>query len=464
MTQKNDILLFNTLNKNKEVFESITENKVSMYSCGPTVYNYAHIGNLRAYIMSDLIRRVLKNNGYEVFQVMNLTDIGHLTSDADSGEDKMMKGLLRENLPVSIDSLKILGHKYFESFKEDIKKMNIIFPEKFIFATDEIEEQIKLNQKLLDDGFAYKTNDGLYFDTSKISDYGLLGGGIANTEHSRIGTNDQKRNPEDFALWKFESGNGIGFEAPFGRGFPGWHIECTAISQKYLGQQFDIHTGGVDHVMVHHNNEIAQGEALTGKVPAHFWIHNEHITIGEEKMAKSGEFLSLDVLTQKGVSPLAYRYWLLTGRYSTRMDYSIEAVLSAQTAYNKIIIFLSDIDKLGSIIEEYKSKFITIINDDLDTPKALGLLWEVLRSESLSKEDRKATILYFDEFLGLDLKNTKKEIFEIPQEVKALNLERNIAREKRDWNQADNLRHKIRELGFEIKDTEDGSEFEKLTP
>lgn len=458
-----DISFFNTLNRAKKTFESIKSKEVSMYSCGPTVYNFAHIGNLRSYVMSDLVRRVLVQNGYKVFQVMNLTDIGHLTSDADSGDDKMMSALKRENLPISIESLKKVGHKYFEFFKEDLKEMNIIFPEKFVFATDEIEEQVKLIKKLIDTSFAYETKDGVYFDTSKIADYGALGGGIADSSHGRIATNTEKRNPEDFALWKFDDVGAVGFEAPFGKGFPGWHIECTAMSMKYLGEKFDIHTGGIDHIRVHHNNEIAQAEALTGKIPANFWIHNEHITIGQEKMAKSGDnFLSLAVLKEKGVKPLAYRYWLLTGRYSTRMDYSLEAILSSQIAYKKIVSFVSEIEKEGQINEKYKEGFLKFINDDLDTPKAISVIWEVLKDESITKEDKKTTILYFDEFLGLNLKKTKRETVEIPQEVKTLNLQRNVARENKNWSEADEIRNKIRKLGFEVRDVGNDQEFDKI--
>ena len=412
-----EIYLHNTLSKKKEIFKPLSEGKVSIYSCGPTVYNFMHIGNLRAYVFADTLKRVLQYNGYDVKHIMNVTDIGHLTSDADEGEDKMVKALKREGKEMTLANLRAVADFYFEKFKDDFKDMNIIFPEKFVFASDEIVTQTKLIDTLLEKSFAYKTSDGIYFDTEKLPDYGRLGG--ANSEmESRIGLNTEKKNSRDFALWKFsrlpspagEANGGkadkdiIGFPAPFGKGFPGWHIECSAMAMKYLGDNFDIHTGGIDHIPVHHNNEIAQSEAATGKLLANYWMHNNHITIGEDKMAKSGDnFLTLKNLKEKGINPLAYRYWLLQSRYSTRMDFSLEAINAAQTAFERLISFIQNINLPGNINIEYKNKFTQAINDDLDTPKALAIIWEILKDTSLSPEDKKSTILDFDNELGLEI-------------------------------------------------------------
>ena len=269
------IFLFNTLGKEKRQFIPINKKEIGMYSCGPTVYNYMHIGNLRAYVFADTLKRTLEYSGYKVKHIMNVTDIGHLTSDADDGEDKMVKALKREGKEMTLENLRAIGNFYFEKFKEDFKTINIISPEKFVFASDEIPAQTKLIGTLLEKGFAYKTSDGIYFDTEKLSDYGRLGG--ANSEmEARIAQNEEKKNPRDFALWKFADQNGIGFEASFGKGFPGWHIECSAMAMKYLGNTFDVHTGGIDHIPVHHNNEIAQSEAATGKLLANYWMLKNH--------------------------------------------------------------------------------------------------------------------------------------------------------------------------------------------
>ncbi len=456
-----NIFLQNTLTKNKELFKPLKESEISMYSCGPTVYNYLHIGNLRAYVFADILKRVLQYNGYKVNHVMNITDIGHLTSDADDGEDKMVKGLKREGLDMSLESLKKLATKYADAFKKDFEEINIIPADKLVFASDEIPEQIKLIEELTDKGFVYKTSDGIYFDTEKLPTYGRLGGS-ASTEHSRIGVNNEKKNPKDFAVWKFADKDGIGFEAPFGKGFPGWHIECSAMSMKYLGEQFDIHTGGIDHIQVHHNNEIAQSEALTGKILANYWMHNNHLTIGEDKMAKSGEnFLTLSVLKEKGISPLAYRYWLLQSRYSTRMNFSWEALEGAQTGLERLKNTLSKIPDGGIIDIAYKDRFIEAINDDLDTPRALVIIRTLLEFP-IRDEDKKATILDFDRVLGLGLADIKKEEFETPSEIQKLLDERKTAKENKDFQKADEIREKIKSLGFEVLDTSEGQQIKKL--
>ena len=458
------IFFWNTLNKTKQEFLPIKAGQVSMYTCGPTVYNYAHIGNLRSYVMSDLIKRVLILNGLSVKQIMNITDIGHLTGDADdSGEDKMVNALKRENKALTIENLKNLGEFYVAKFKEDLESMNILFPDQFVFASDEIEEYSRLIEDLLKKGVAYKTSSTIYFDTTKIPNYGAFGGS-ASTEHSRIGIDKEKRNAQDFALWKFSENDKVGFKSTLGRGFPGWHIECTAMSFKYLGHKFDIHTGGVDHIGVHHTNEIAQAEALTGENPATFWIHNEHLTMHNEKMSKSDDnFLSLQRIKEIGITPLAYRYFLLGARYSTRVDYSLEALKASDTAYQKILNAVVNLDtREGIVLDNYRSKFLEAVNDDLDTPKALALLWELLKDEEISKEDKKATVFYFDEVLGLNLKNAKKKGVVISDEARILLEDRKKARAEKDWHKSDEIRDKLKHLGFEVKDVGEEQVLENL--
>ncbi|HYC34510.1 MAG TPA: cysteine--tRNA ligase [Candidatus Paceibacterota bacterium] len=452
------IELFNTLNHKKEVFEPLTAGRVKMYTCGPTVYNYAHIGNLRAYYFADTLKRVLQYNGLKVLHIMNITDIGHLTGEADdSGEDKMVKAIKREGKPMTPESLKEVAHFYFDRFKEDFLKLNLIEPEKFTFASEHIPSQIAMIEALFEKGIVYTTSDGLYFDTSKDSEYGVLGGISANEEHSRIGVNKEKRNPEDFALWKFAETADLGFPSPFGAGFPGWHIECSAMARQYLGDQFDIHTGGIDHIPVHHNNEIAQSKTVTGKVPARFWVHNNHITIGEEKMAKSGEnFLSLSYMEEHGIEPEAVRMWYLQSRYSTRVDYSLEALKASHQAWKKFRDGFLSLGKNESRLHlDYKEKFTNFVNDDLDTPKALALAWELLRDEKVPNEDKRGTLLDFDEVLGFNLKDLAEEKIEIPEEIQKLLEERKAARDAKDWVKADHLRTVIRESGFEVKDMDE---------
>ncbi|MES2059560.1 MAG: cysteine--tRNA ligase [Patescibacteria group bacterium] len=461
--------LFNTLGREKQEFVPIGKKEVRMYSCGPTVYNYLHIGNLRSYVFADVLKRTLMYSGYKVKHIMNITDVGHLTSDADEGDDKMVKALKREGKPMTIAAMREIANTYYEKARIDMQKLEILSADEYPFATDHIKEMVAMIEVLLEKNAAYKTADSIYFDTKSIPDYGKLAKVKANDEHSRIGVNSEKKNLEDFALWKFADAGGIGFEASFGRGFPGWHIECSAMAEKYLGVPFDIHTGGIDHIPVHHNNEIAQTEAATGKLLANYWLHNAHLTIGEEKMAKSGEFLTLSVLEKEGISPLAYRYWLLTARYSTRMDYSLEAIKAAQTAYEKLVNFILSAQKTTFWAKLkpkrlpsgfYREKFLEAINDDLDTPKALALVWELLKDGSLPDTDKKATLLDFDKVLGLGLADIKK--LEIPEEIQNLLDERKIARNSKDWVKSDELRKEIEKLGFAVKDSDSGSELRPL--
>lgn len=374
-----------------------------MYHCGPTVYNYVHIGNLRSYVFADILRRAAEYTGLNVVQVVNITDIGHLTSDADTGDDKMVKGLKREGLPLTLRGLKELSDKYEAAFKEDLGKLNIKTPHHFPRATEYLEAEIALVQKLEEKGFAYKLDDGIYFDTGKLPDYGKLGG-LTPIAEAQARIDADKKSPRDFVLWKFSADDRLGFESPWGKGFPGWHIECSAMSEKLLGQPFDIHTGGVDHIPVHHNNEIAQSEAAYDRPLANFWLHNEFINVSGGKMAKSEDnFITLKSLEEKGFSPLAYRYFLLMAHYRTPVTFSWEALEAAQNAFNKIKKQVASLPDGGQVNEEYQKQFVDKIENDLNTPQALALLWTMMKDKDLSPEDKKATAQNFCKVYGLGL-------------------------------------------------------------
>ncbi|HEY4513628.1 MAG TPA: cysteine--tRNA ligase [Candidatus Paceibacterota bacterium] len=454
---------YNTLTREKEVFTPINQDEVRMYTCGPTVYDFVHIGNLRSYFFADILRRTLEYSGLKVKQVMNITDIGHLSSDADSGEDKMTKGLLREGKELTLKNMRTLAEFYTERFKENLQELNIQMPEGPYFASDYVKEDIELLQKLETKGYSYKTSDGIYFDTENMPDYGILWGGkrTVDEKHARIAENSEKKNPEDFALWKFNSQ--IGFESPWGKGFPGWHIECSAMGIKFLGEQFDIHTGGIDLIPTHHTNEIAQSESATGKKPfVKFWIHSEFVDTGNERMAKSkGNFLKLDSLVEKGISPVTYRFWLLMASYRTKVNFVWEALEGAETALKRLYNLYKDLgDSIGSVHEEYRSKFKEFIEDDLDTPRALSLLWDVMKDENMSSADKKATILDFDKVLGLGFEKLKEEV--VPEEVQHLLEERTKARLEKDFTKSDEIRKEIKSLGYEIKDTPEGQKVYRI--
>lgn len=456
MDIENKIWFHNTLSNKKEEFKPLKKGEVSMYNCGPTVYNYAHIGNLRSYVFADILRRTFEYNGYKVNQVINVTDIGHLSSDSDDGEDKMTKALKREGKPLTLEAMREIADFYFGEFKKDLASLNIELPEHFPFASDHIQEDIALVQTLTDKGFTYKTSDGIYFDTSKFPEYGKLGNIKMDSDaESRIGVNSEKKNYRDFAVWKFN--NELGYDAPFGKGFPGWHIECSAMSVKYLGPEFDIHTGGIDHIPVHHNNEIAQS-VCAGNPYAKYWLHNAHLNMatenGSEKMAKSGDnFITLQTLKDKGIDPLALRYVFLGARYSSPLQFSWEALEGANTALKRL---RGSIDgDIGNASTPYLNKFNEYINDDLDTAKALALISDILKDQNLSQSDKKATILDFDKVLGLEL--DKIETFEIPEEVNNLIKDRDLARANKDFAKSDELRAKIEKFGFEVKDTGEGT-------
>lgn len=462
---------YNTLSHSKEDFSPINPKEVLMYSCGPTVYNYAHIGNLRAYVFADILRKTLEYSGYKVQQVINITDIGHLSSDQDSGEDKMTKGLVREGKKLTLKNMKWLAEKYTDKFKEDLKNLNIEEPSGMYFASDYVADDIALIKRLEEKGYTYTTSDGVYFDISKDKNYGELRGNkikIENTE-SRLEKNLEKRNPEDFALWKFSSD--IGFPSPWSNGFPGWHIECSAMSMKLLGEQIDIHTGGVDHIPVHHTNEIAQSESATGKRPfVRFWLHNEFVDIGGSKMAKSDDnFFRLGTLLEKGIDPIAYRFWLLMANYRTKVNFNWEALEGAEIALKRLYgLYLGLVPpgagleiKEGKVNAKYQEKFKEYMGDDLDTPRALTLLWDLFKDENVSNVDKKATILDFDKVLSLGFANLKEEI--IPAEIIKIAKERELARKNKDFKKSDELRNQISTLGYLIKDETTGYKIHKIT-
>jgi cysteinyl-tRNA synthetase len=453
-----DIQLYNTLSKKKETFKPLRKGAVTMYSCGPTVYDRIHIGNFRAAIFPDILKRVFEYNGYKVKHVVNVTDIGHLVSDGDEGEDKMTKALRREKMPITLESMREIGTKYFNQYVADLKELNVKLPEGFPRASDHIAEDVELIKKIETKGFTYKIGDGLYFDTRKLPSYGKLGN--VSTENrkneTRIIANPEKKNPTDFALWKFD--DKLGWDGPWGKGFPGWHIECSAMSTKYLGQPFDIHTGAIDLVPVHHNNEIAQSEAAFDKKLANYWMHNEFLTVDNAKMSKSaGNYITLQTLKDELISPLAYRYWLLTAHYRSPVSFTYNAVKAAQNALIRLISTVSAYDAGGAIIPDYKERFQAFINDDLDLPRAVALTWDLLKDDKYSNADKRATILDFDRVFGLNVeavRNVADE--EISEEITALAEVREQARKTKDWKKADTIRLEIENRGFIVRDTDSG--------
>lgn len=432
---------------------------VGMYNCGPTVYDYAHIGNLRAFVTADLLRRVFEFNNYKVNQVMNITDVG-IGGDNDEGEDKMTKGLHREGKPISIEAMKELGNFYAEKFKEQLLLLNIKTPTKMPKASGHIAEDIELIKILEEKGFAYKTSSGIYFDTSKDPKYGKLGGinKNENEDVARIAKNTEKKNLRDFALWKFNAT--LGFPSPWGQGFPGWHIECSAMSKKYLGEHFDIHTGGIDLAPIHHNNEIAQSENACNCDFVNFWIHNAFVNVESGKMAKSeGNSIQLQTLIDKNISPLAYRYWLLGAVYRTPVTFSWEALEGANTAFGKLSKNIASLDDdAGAVNKNYLEKFTEAVNNDLNTPQGLALLWDLLKDDEVSPADKKATALEFDKVLGLSLQSfsDQKSQQQIPRNILDLVNLREDARKNKDWKRSDELRDEISKLGYQIKDTDQG--------
>ena len=452
-----EIKLYNTLSNRKEKFESIRPGVVAMYNCGPTVYFFPHIGNMRSYILADILRRTIEYSGSKVKQVINITDVGHLVSDSDEGEDKIEKSAKKEG-KTAFDIARFYENAYYQDLKDlNIKSDDTKFPR----ATEHIKEQIEILKILEEKGFAYKTSDGLYFDTSKFKEYGKLGNiNIKEQkEGARIETNIEKRNHSDFALWKYSPSASGGekrlqeWESPWGVGFPGWHIECSAMSRKYLNQPFDIHTGGIDHIPVHHNNEIAQSECAFGVPLANFWLHNEFITVEGEKMSKSlGNIFTISDLKKRQIHPLAFRLWLLSGHYRSPMNFTWDAVLGAHKTLEKLIFEFDNLPKEG-IDKETIEKFESFLGNDLDTPKALALL-----HNAFNLKKSKETIQEMDKILGLNFSFLSKKIKEnISDEVMELKNERDIARKEKNWQKSDEIREEIEKEGYLLEDKNDQS-------
>lgn len=462
-----ELSFYNTLSKEKEKFVPIEKNKVRMYSCGPTVYSYAHIGNFRTYVFVDTLRRVIKYNGFELKHVMNITDVGHLESDADEGEDKMEKAARKENRdPYEIAKF------YTDAFLKDMDRLNIQRPEIITKATDNIEQMIEYVQEIIKNGYAYETSKGIYFDISKLDKYPVLSNRCLEDQiaGARVDVDPEKKNPYDFALWiKAPENHIMKWESPWGLSYPGWHLECSTMGRRFLGEVFDIHTGGVDHIPTHHENEIAQAKGATGKIPARIWMHCEYLLVDNGKMSKSlGNTYTISQLQEKGIAPLAFRLFCFTSHYRNKLNFTFEGAYGAQKAlerlYDGYVKNTNGTDIVEeSVIKEYKDKFDNFVNDDMNIPGAMSVVWEVVRNAKKSSQFSKL-LLEFDKVLGLDIINSEKyleefknsQAEELPDEIKELVEQRKQARANKDWNKSDELRDLIISKGYSIKDTKDG--------
>lgn len=458
-----DIYFYNTLTKKKELFKTIEPQKVKMYSCGPTVYKDATIGNMRTNLFQDTLRRVLEYNGYEVKQVMNITDVGHLVSDGDEGEDKMLKSAREEHkTPMEI------AEHYTKLFFKDLDRLNVETPEVVCKATDHIKEMLEMVQKIMERGYAYETSTAIYFDVSKLDEYGILSGIKLDEQKSgaRVEVDPEKKNPYDFALWiKAPENHLMKWDSPWGPSYPGWHIECSAMSTKYLGEEFDIHTGGIDLIPTHHENEIAQNKGACGKIPAHYWMHGEYLLINGGKMSKSlGNVYLLDDIVNRGYDPLVYRLFNFSCHYKGKLNFTWEGIEATSVALNRLREgyqkhLAGNADVSDEVVVEIENKFHQAINDDLNMPLAMSAVWEAVKYQD--KSPKMAKLLEkFDTVLGLKITEKKEE--KIPQEILDLVEQRKIARQDKNWAESDRLRDLIAEKGYSVKDTKDGVEVSKL--
>ena len=461
--------LYNTLSRSKEEFIPIKPGKAGMYSCGPTVYNYAHIGNMRTYVFMDVLRRTLEAYGYKVKSVMNITDVGHLTSDADEGEDKMARAAQEQKkTPWEI------AQYYTDVFFKDLQALNIKRPNLTPKATEHIKEMLDFVQALAARGYGYETDDGIYFDISKFPDYGKLSGNDleAQLAGARVEVNQQKRHPADFALWKKAPKEHImQWESPWGMGYPGWHIECSAMSRKYLGDTFDLHTGGVDHIPVHHENEIAQSEALLGHPAVHYWMHGEFMMVDGGKMSKSlGNTYTISDLISRGYAPLAFRYLCLNAHYRSKLNFTWEAMSGAQVSYIRLLEGAyrhknaPRSPQAALLAQDAWEQFLEAAGDDLNIPKALGVAWTLIRS-NIKSADIYDALLKMDGILGLNLAQYEPEHQQdepLPAEIAQLAEERQKARANKDWALSDNLREELRAKGYEAVDSKEGQRIKKL--
>ncbi len=460
------IYFYNTLTKTKEEFKPLKENEVRIYTCGPTVYKDASIGNMKSYIFMDTLRRTLKYNGYSLKHAMNITDVGHLVSDGDDGEDKMVKAAKEEKkTPLEIAKF------YTEKFLKDFDRLNIDRPEIICKATDHIKEMQEFVQKLLDNGYAYETSTAIYFDVSKLDKYGLLSGIDLRNQKAgaRVEIDEEKRNPYDFALWiKAPENHIMKWESPWGLCYPGWHIECSTMSNKYLGKVFDIHTGGIDLVPTHHENEIAQSKGCTGEIPARFWMHCEFLLIDGGKMSKSlGNVYLVQDIIDRGYDPLAFKMMCFTSHYRNKLNFTWDALENNQNSLNRLRdgykkhnAGTEKIDE--NIIQEYKTKFQEAINDDLNMPVAMSIVWDVVKNPNKSKQ-LADLLLDFDRVLGIDIqKENEQKNLEIPDEIGQLLEKRKQARENKDWSLSDQIRDELKEKGYIVKDTKEGMTIERI--
>lgn len=461
--------LYNTLTRKKEEFKPIQKGKVRIYSCGPTVYDFAHIGNLRAFIFDDLLKRMFLYNNFEVMHVMNITDVGHLTSDADEGEDKLMKAIRREKLTITAKSMLLVAKKYTDAFKRDCKLLNILTPEHMPKATEHIEEMIEVIKKIEATGATYSTKNAVMFDISNYPAYAKLGklnlAGQKEGVREEVIKDPEKRNPQDFALWFFSKPKHVmQWDSPWGQGFPGWHIECSAMSSKYLGEHFDIHTGGVDHISVHHTNEIAQSETAFGHKWVNYWMHNEFLTINKEKMAKAaGTFITLQTVLDKDYSALDFRYLNLTAHYRSHLTFSWEAMDSAKNSYDNMksrVLELKENPGETGDDNDYTDQFLKAVNDDMNMPVALSVAWAVLKDSELGNTEKLNLILDFDKVLGLKLDEVKRE--ELTKALMKIVKDREEARKNEDWKKSDELRDLLKEKGVIIEDAADGTKWKRV--
>lgn len=460
-----DIYFYNTLTRKKEKFIPIDSKEVKIYSCGPTVYKDATIGNMRTNIFQDILRRTLEYNGYKVKQAMNLTDVGHLVSDGDEGEDKMIKSAKEEH-----KTPQEIAEHYTKAFFEDLKALNIEMPEIICKATDHIQDMINYVQKLMEKGYAYETSTAIYFDVSKLDKYPVLSNLDVEKQKAgaRVKVDPEKRNPYDFALWiKAPANHIMKWDSPWGPSYPGWHIECSAMGQKYLGEQFDIHTGGIDLIPTHHENEIAQSKGMCGKIPARYWMHGEYLLINGGKMSKSlGNVYLIKDIVERGYSPLVYRLFTYTSHYRNKLNFTWKAIESTAKSYKRLKsgyqAHLNGSEQIEeSIIDDYAQRFNSAINDDLNMPLAMSVVWEVIRNEKKSPKLAEL-LLKFDTVMGLKINEENKEQDEeIPEEILKLVEERKVARENKNWQESDRLRDLINEKGYEIKDTPEGAKINK---
>lgn len=462
-----DIYLYNTLTRKKEKFVPIDKEEVKIYSCGPTVYKDATIGNMRTNIFQDVLRRVLKYNNYKIKHVMNITDVGHLVSDGDEGEDKMLKSAREEKKT----PLEIAEH-YTKLFFEDLKALNIETPEIICKATDHIQEMLEYVKKLVENGYAYETSTAIYFDVSKLDKYPILSNHNVEEQKAgaRVDVDLEKRNPYDFALWiKAPENHLMKWDSPWGPSYPGWHIECSAMGRKYLGEQFDIHTGGIDLIPTHHENEIAQSKGACGKIPANYWLHGEYLLINGGKMSKSlGNVYLIKDIKERGYDPIVYKLFCYSASYRNKINFTWEAMESTSKSLERLRkgyqthragkdeLNEEDIKNLSNI----ENGFHEAINDDMNIPLAMSFVWSAIRYEKKSSKIAQL-LLKFDTVLGLEIEKEDKNEIQIPEEILKLVEERNIVRKEKNWEESDRIRDLLQEKGYVVKDTKDGTKISK---